>query len=130
MNDLPPGERTRQTLAPQRAAQRAEGVPEHRTRIDRLERLAMLLRENEAALCESLQADFGQRSLSNAAMTEIAYPISAIRYAQKHLRAWMKDEPRKVALLPRLLVSSVMFGVVMRAWVGPTRAKLRRRRTF
>ena len=103
MNDVPPGERMRQTLARQRAAQRAEGVPDHRTRIDRLERLAMLLRENEAALCESLQADFGQRSLSNAAMTEIAYPISAIRYAQKHLRAWMKDEPRKVALLPRLL---------------------------
>ncbi len=35
-----------------------------------------------------------------------------------------------IPLLPRVLVSSVMFGVVMRAWVGPTRAKLRRRRSF
>jgi len=95
--------RMREALARQKAAALAEGAPDWHTRIDRLDRLAALLRENERALCESLQADFGQRSLANAVMTEIAFPIAGIKYAKKHLRAWMKDEPRKVALLPRLL---------------------------
>lgn len=93
----------RRTLERQRAAQLADGIPDWGTRIDRLERLAALLKENEKALCESLQADFGQRSIANAAMTEIAFPVAGIKYAMKHLRAWMKDEPRRVALLPRLL---------------------------
>lgn len=93
----------RRTLERQRAAQLADGIPDWGTRIDRLERLAALLKVNEKALCESLQADFGQRSIANAAMTEIAFPVAGIKYAMKHLRAWMKDESRRVALLPRLL---------------------------
>lgn len=93
----------RETLERQKAAQLAEGSPGWQVRADRLERLAALLRENERALCESLRADFGARSLANAAMTEIAFPVAGIRYAQKHLRAWMQDEARKVPLLPRLL---------------------------
>lgn len=35
-----------------------------------------------------------------------------------------------IPLLPRVLVSSVMFGVIMRAWIGPMRTKLRQRRSF
>ncbi|MBK7250420.1 MAG: coniferyl aldehyde dehydrogenase [Gammaproteobacteria bacterium] len=101
--------RMRETLERQRAAQCASGPADHGTRIDRLDRLAALLRENETALCESLRADFGQRSLANAAMTEIAFPIAGIKYTKKHLRAWMKDERRRVAFLPALLGA--------RAWV-------------
>lgn len=103
MNDLRLATRMRQTLERQQAAQLAQGPPDWRTRLDRLDRLAALLKENERALCESLRADFGERSLANAAMTEIAFPIAGIKYAKKHLRAWMKDERRKVAFLPRLL---------------------------
>lgn len=101
-NDVDPAFRLRRTLELQKAAQRTQGAPDLRTRIDRLERLATLLRENEQALCESLRADFGERSIPNAAMTEIAYPVSAIRYAQKHLPAWMRDERRRAGLLPAL----------------------------
>jgi len=101
-SDVPPATRMRQTLERQRAAQLAAGPPDLRLRIDRLDRLAALLRENEAALCESLEADFGQRSIANAAMTEIAFPIVGIKYAKKHLRAWMRDERRKVDFLPGL----------------------------
>lgn len=36
----------------------------------------------------------------------------------------------RMPLLPRVFVSSLMFGVIMRAWVGPMRAKLRNRRSF
>ncbi|HLS83033.1 MAG TPA: aldehyde dehydrogenase family protein, partial [Steroidobacter sp.] len=102
MNDVQPASRMRQVLERQRSAQLAAGPPDAPTRIDRLERLATLLRENETALCESLRADFGQRSIANAAMTEIAFPITAVRHAQKHLRSWMRDERRKVAFLPAL----------------------------
>ncbi|MBV6416040.1 MAG: Coniferyl aldehyde dehydrogenase [Steroidobacteraceae bacterium] len=101
-NEVDSADRLRRTLERQKAAQRAQGAPDLRTRIDRLERLASLLKENERALCESLRADFGERSIQNAAMTEIAYPVSAIRYAQKHLSVWMRDERRKVAFLPSL----------------------------
>ena len=103
MNDVQIGKGMRETLERQKAAQLAQGSPDWRTRIDRLDRLVALLKENEAALCESLRADFGQRSIANAALTEVAFPIAGIKYAKKHLRAWMKDEPRKVALLPRML---------------------------
>lgn len=103
MNDLQLDGRMRQALERQKAAQLAQGSPDWRTRIDRLDRLVALLKENETALCESLRADFGQRSIANAALTEIAFPVAGIKYAKKHLRAWMKDEPRKVALLPRML---------------------------
>ena len=103
MNDVQIGQGMRETLERQKAAQLAQGSPDWRTRIDRLDRLVALLKENEKALCESLQADFGQRSIANAALTEVAFPIAGIKYAKKHLRAWMKDEPRKVALLPRML---------------------------
>lgn len=36
----------------------------------------------------------------------------------------------KMPLLPRVLVTSLMFGVLMRLWVTPMRAKLRQRRTL
>ncbi|MBV6422301.1 MAG: Coniferyl aldehyde dehydrogenase [Steroidobacteraceae bacterium] len=103
MNDIDPVAHLRAVLERQQAAQLAEGVPDHATRIDRLTRLAALLTENEQALCESLRADFGQRSLANAAMTEIAFPVMAINHVKKQLRTWMRDERRKVPFLPALL---------------------------
>ena len=36
----------------------------------------------------------------------------------------------RVNIVPRVLISSVLFGLVMRIWINPMRAKLRQRRTL
>ncbi|QDX82454.1 coniferyl aldehyde dehydrogenase [Denitratisoma sp. DHT3] len=93
----------RQTLDRQKADFLAAGLPDAKTRLDRLDRLAALLRENQQALLDSLCADFGHRSMEHARLTEIAVPIAEVRATHKHIGAWMKDEKRSLPWLQTLL---------------------------
>lgn len=76
----------------QRAAQRREGPPAARTRIERLERLDQMLRKRKDAFAEAISADFGARSHFETALLETAVLLSSIRHARKNVRWWM--EPR------------------------------------
>ncbi|GAB1426420.1 coniferyl aldehyde dehydrogenase [Thauera terpenica] len=102
-------EQMRQILDRQKASFLADGAPDARTRLNRLDRLAALLRENQQVLLDSLCADFGHRSIEHALLTEIAVPISEIRETHKHVAAWMRDEKRPLPWLQSLLGA--------RAWV-------------
>lgn len=80
----------------QRAAHLCDGAPDIRTRIDRLDRCAALLKEYSADFERTISADFGNRSLNATAITDIMSPLGAIELNRKHLRDWMKPERRKV----------------------------------
>jgi acyl-CoA reductase-like NAD-dependent aldehyde dehydrogenase len=62
-------------------------------RRDRLERLARLLRENDAAICEAIDRDFGGRSHAETRLLEIFPALEGIGHARRHLRSWMR--PRR-----------------------------------
>ena len=95
--------RMREILGKQKADFSAQGIADYQTRVDRLDRLAKLLRENQQNLCEALSADFGHRSIEHARLTEIAVPIAEIRQTKKQLKKWMQDEQRPLPWLLSLL---------------------------
>lgn len=82
--------------------------PDARQRIDRLDRLIAVLSQNQKRLCEAAEADFGGRPVTQTRM-EIFGAVESLRYARKHVRAWMKPEKRPVPLIMRVLGA--------RAWV-------------
>jgi len=102
-------EHMRQLLDTQKTAYLSEGLVPARIRIDRLQRLAALLRENQSVLLETLSEDFGHRSIDHARLTEIAVPIAEISQTCRQVERWMKDEKRPLPWLLSLLGA--------RAWI-------------
>ena len=88
----------RQLLARQQAATLSEGAPDAALRIDRIDRMIALLRENQQRLCEAMSADFSWRSHDHSMMTDILLPLRALHYARNHVRRWMRPERRATAL--------------------------------
>ena len=60
--------------------------------------LEALVRENVAAFCEAIAADFGGRSAHETRLLEAFPAIEAIRHARRHLRAWMRPQKRSTGL--------------------------------
>jgi len=81
----------------QRANQR-DGIPSLAVRVSRLDRAIALLVENQQALCEAMNADFGNRSFHQSRMADIYAALESLKYAKKHVAQWMKPEKRKVAV--------------------------------
>jgi coniferyl-aldehyde dehydrogenase len=80
----------------QRAAFRAEGVVSARTRVDRLDRLARMLRENEGRIAEVVESDFGCRHRDFSRYAEVASSLKMIRHARRSLRSGMRIERRRL----------------------------------
>ena len=72
------------------ARRRRFGLAERRAALDRL---ADVVRRNEAAIVAALQADLG-RPEAEAVLMDYLNILQEIRHARRHLRAWMK--PRRV----------------------------------
>lgn len=81
-----------------RAGYRAETSPNYEVRIDRLHRLRTILKRQQNAIIAAIRNDFGTRSPHETRMGEILAVLSQIKYIEENLKAWMKSEPRKVAL--------------------------------
>lgn len=64
----------------------------YETRMDRLERVEKLFRENYPAMIEALQRDFGTRDPDMAFMGDIYSPLDHVAMARKKLRSWMQPE--------------------------------------
>lgn len=79
-----------------RAASRAEPAPGAAARRDSLERLAALVRAQAPALAAAIDADFGGRSPDETRLLEVVPLLRGIRYAQRRLAGWMRDERRPV----------------------------------
>lgn len=92
----PPATETARLLSLQRAAQRREGPPSARVRIERLAELEDMVRKRADAFADAISADFGNRSRFETSLLEIAVLISGIRHARKHVKWWMQPSHREV----------------------------------
>jgi coniferyl-aldehyde dehydrogenase len=71
-------------------------LDERRANLDRLERVLL---ENETAIAEAIDADFGHRSAEESKILELFTSVDGIRYARKRLRKWLRPQRRHVSLL-------------------------------
>ena len=78
-----------------RAGYQAEQYPAYKVRIARLSKLDALIRNNEAALIEALNSDFGCRSANETLLAEILTSLQSIKYAKQNLRKWMRKRGRR-----------------------------------
>ncbi len=85
-------------LALQRQAYLAHPVPSLAERKADLRTLQRFVRENEAALCEAISADYGHRSRHETLLAEVFPAVDGIDHVIKHLRGWMKPQRRAVDL--------------------------------
>ena len=74
----------------QKNAQLAEGSPSLRLRIDRINRVIALLGDNQDAIIEALNADYGNRSNAGSMMTDIYATISSLKSNRNKCAKWMK----------------------------------------
>ena len=81
-------------LALQKAAQLRDGAPSAEKRIERLDRCIGLLVDNQKAIADALNADFGVRSREATAFTDVAASIGPLKHAKANLKRWMKTERR------------------------------------
>lgn len=82
-----------------RKAQRAEGYPSAAVRKERLQRCINMLVDHQDDLVNTLDEDYGGRSLYLSKMSEILQPISHLKHAIKNVDKWMKPEKR-AAMFP------------------------------
>ena len=96
--DLPLLDTLHTTLAAQRQAYLAHPVPSLAERKADLRTLQRFVRENEAALCEAISADYGHRSRHETLLAEVFPAVDGVDHVIKHLRGWMKPQRRAVDL--------------------------------
>lgn len=89
---------TARLIEEQRAAQRREGPPSARLRIERLYELEDMVRKRADAFADAISADFGNRSRFETSLLEVAVLISGIRHARKNVKWWMEPSHREVDL--------------------------------
>ncbi|MGR4868258.1 coniferyl aldehyde dehydrogenase [Variovorax sp. LARHSF232] len=102
-NDLPaqlltPAE-FEQCLARQRAAYLADPNPSHAQRVADLKALALMLKENQAALVEAIHRDYTNRSSFETLFAEFFVVLDGIRDTIGKLKRWMKPQRRHVDLM-------------------------------
>ena len=76
-------------LERQRVAFLADGIPDARTRIDRITRLQAMILDNADALVEALREDFGTRPRSISLSGDVISCMADLDHQKKHLASWM-----------------------------------------
>jgi coniferyl-aldehyde dehydrogenase len=61
-------------------------------RQDRLLRAAKLIRENHAAISAAISADFGNRSVYQSMIADMATTVKMLEHSAEHVARWMKPE--------------------------------------
>lgn len=96
----------------QRRAFASEPFPSLAVRKDRLKRLQALTENHEQAICEAIDADFGNRSAHETRFAELFVVRAGINHALSHVGSWMRARsvgtslpflPGKNRLLPQPL---------------------------
>jgi acyl-CoA reductase-like NAD-dependent aldehyde dehydrogenase len=83
----------------QRAGFARQPMPDATTRRGWLRALAALLKDNQGAISEAIDADFGHRCDAETRLLEFYPSLEAIAYARRRVAAWMAIEPRRTSLL-------------------------------
>ncbi len=68
-------------------------------RIALLKTIENILIENDQAICEAINIDFGNRSLHETRILEISPSLMGLRYTRKQLKKWMKPQRRHVSMI-------------------------------
>lgn len=82
-------------LQKQKRAFLTDGYVAPEIRRERMDRAITLLLENETALCQTMNHDFGNRSVHQSRMADIGGTLESLKYAKKYLHKWMHHEKRK-----------------------------------
>jgi coniferyl-aldehyde dehydrogenase len=75
----------------QREAFASEPYPTLAVRLSRLERLAQMTEDHEAAIVQAIDADFGGRSSHETRLAELFLVQSSIKHARSNLKRWMRE---------------------------------------
>lgn len=75
----------------QKAAFLRDGIPDARTRIDRINRLGQLLLDNEVAITEALNEDFGTRPRELSVATDVAGCMIDLTHQRRNAAKWMAE---------------------------------------
>ncbi|HWU65344.1 MAG TPA: coniferyl aldehyde dehydrogenase [Ensifer sp.] len=111
-------------LSIQQQGYQREPYPSLSTRLDRLNRIRLLLKENQETLCAVVSRDFGHRSSHETTLLEIAPLMGSLRHTRSHLRRWMRPQRRDRSIEFLQLANWVLYqplGVVgiMAPWNYP-----------
>ena len=85
-------------LQAMRSANRRDGAPDRTRRLDRLSRVAALVKDNQAAIIAAVDADFGGRSREETLLGEVFTTLSSVRHAKSQLAKWMRPRRRAMDL--------------------------------
>jgi coniferyl-aldehyde dehydrogenase len=83
----------------QRAAYQRAPYPSFAERRRWLRALEKLLIDEQDAIADAINADFGQRSAEETKMLEIFVAVEGIRDTRRHLRHWMRPQHRSTGLM-------------------------------
>lgn len=87
-----------EVFAKQTQASRSDSYPSLQVRLDNLEKLSQLIINNQDAICEAVNKDFGNRCAQETRLLEITGLVSAISYSKKRLKKWMKPKKRHASI--------------------------------
>ena len=90
--------RIQQVFDKQKAASRRNPYPDLETRLQNLDKLQTLLLENQTAITDAINVDFGNRCAQETRMLEVFGLLGGIGYNRKRLKKWMKPQKRHVGL--------------------------------
>lgn len=82
-------------VARQKAARIAEGPVSLAVRKDRIQRAINMLVKHRDALCEAVNADFGNRPRVVTMMFDLMGSLASLKHARKEVGKWMKPQRRK-----------------------------------
>jgi coniferyl-aldehyde dehydrogenase len=86
----------KQVLELQRQAYHAAPVPDLQQRKDDLLTLKRMLSENQDAIADAINRDYGNRSRHETVLAEFIVVLDGINFAIKQLKKWMKSQKRKI----------------------------------
>ena len=101
MNDSVSSENTsriEQVFSGQRVASRENSYPDLESRLSSLGKLEKILMDNQAAIIEAINADFGTRCSQETRLLEIFGLLGGIHHSRKRLKKWMKPQKRHIGL--------------------------------
>lgn len=96
----------RDALQRQRDAWLAAPCPTLARRLEDLDALERLVRDNQDAICAAIDADYGGRSRHETLLLEVYPVLDALRHTRRHLRAWLRPQRRGVDRLAFGLASN------------------------
>ena len=103
-------ERLKTIFNAQKQAFNQNMMPDYRLRIDLLKKLESMLLDNQKAIENAVNQDFGCHAPQLTKMLEIMPPVLRIRFARANLKKWMKPRRRHVnRMLFGLSQNSVIY---------------------